>query len=101
MRFWIFVIITGVFLAGLLIYILASTKQNLWLFIGFSLVFAGGASNFFDRVTNNGAVVDFLNLGVGSIRTGIFNIADVAIMMGGAVVIFYSFKHDDRTKNKI
>jgi len=31
--------------------------------------------------------VDFLNVGVGPVRTGIFNVADVAIMLGAAVLL--------------
>lgn len=49
--------------------------------LGVTFFFAGGASNWVDRVAH-GRVVDFLNVGVGSIRTGVFNVADVAIMLG-------------------
>jgi signal peptidase II len=31
-------------------------------------------------------VIDFLNIGVGPLRTGVFNIADIAVM--GGVVLF-------------
>src|SRR5262249_51108734 len=37
---------------------------------GLSLVLAGGASNLFDRVVHGG-VIDFLNVGLGPMRTGI------------------------------
>jgi signal peptidase II len=57
--------------------------------VGLSLVWAGGVSNLADRVTH-GSVVDFLNVGVGSFRTGIFNLADVAITIGGALVVLAS-----------
>ena len=30
----------------------------------------------------HGSVVDFLSVGAGSLRTGIFNVADVAVMVG-------------------
>jgi signal peptidase II len=53
---------------------------------GAALFAAGGVSNVFDRVTR-GAVIDFLNVGVGSLRTGIFNVADVAIMIGAALIV--------------
>ena len=33
------------------------------------------------------ALVDFLNIGIGPVRTGIFNIADVAILFGAARVL--------------
>ena len=57
------------------------------LLIGAALILAGGASNWVDRVMQ-GSVVDFgINVGVGSLRTGIFNVADVAIMLGVAVLI--------------
>ena len=54
--------------------------------IGVTLFVAGGASNWIDRLAR-GSVVDFLNVGVGPLRTGIFNIADVAIMAGAAVML--------------
>jgi signal peptidase II len=54
--------------------------------MGASLVFAGGISNLADRIVR-GSVVDFVSLGVGSLRTGIFNVADVAILLGGLFII--------------
>jgi len=61
-----------------------------WRLIGVCLVFAGGASNWVDRVAR-GSVVDFMNVGVGPLRTGIFNVADVAITVGVAVLLLDSF----------
>jgi signal peptidase II len=52
-----------------------------WPALGLALFVAGGVSNWVDRVTQ-GTVVDFLNVGVGPVRTGVFNVADVAIMAG-------------------
>jgi len=34
-----------------------------------------------------GTVIDFLNIGIGPWRTGIFNIADVAIMAGTVLLV--------------
>src|SRR5262245_3629147 len=53
--------------------------------LGVALIWAGGASNLFDRVVH-GSVVDFINVGIGGLRTGIFNVADIAIFLG--VVLF-------------
>ncbi len=55
--------------------------------VGLVLFVAGGSSNWIDRVLH-GRVVDFLNLGIGPIRTGVFNVADVAIMAGALLVAF-------------
>ena len=54
--------------------------------VGLTLFVAGGASNWIDRVAW-GSVIDFLNVGVGPVRTGIFNVADVAIMGGAALML--------------
>jgi len=52
--------------------------------VALALFIGGGASNWIDRFLH-GRVVDFLNVGIGPLRTGIFNVADVAIL--AAVVI--------------
>lgn len=49
---------------------------------GMLLVAAGGVGNLVDRVVRGGSVIDFMNFGLGSLRTGIFNVADVQIMVG-------------------
>lgn len=60
-------------------------RHRRWPLIGAALFLAGGASNWIDRVAR-GSVVDFLNVGVGPFRTGIFNVADVAILAGAALM---------------
>ena len=54
--------------------------------IGLALFFAGGASNLVDRALH-GSVIDFMNVGVGPLRTGIFNVADMAIMAGAGLLV--------------
>ena len=54
---------------------------------GLMLFVAGGLSNLIDRVAI-GTVIDFMNVGIGPFRTGIFNVADVAIMAGAAILAF-------------
>jgi len=86
-RFILFTVLVGLFLTGFLIYLVINNTLSLASVVSLSLVFAGGLSNFYDRATNEGAVVDFLNIGIGSLRTGVFNIADVAILLG--VFLFF------------
>lgn len=54
--------------------------------IGLVMFIAGGFSNLVDRVAM-GTVIDFMNVGIGPLRTGIFNVADVAIMAGVALLV--------------
>ena len=54
--------------------------------LGAALIVSGGAPNWIDRVAT-GSVIDFLNVGIGPLRTGIFNVADVAILGGVGLVV--------------
>ena len=54
---------------------------------GLALIAGGGLANWLDRVLNAGAVTDFVSLGVGALRTGIFNVADVAILLGAGILL--------------
>jgi signal peptidase II len=79
-RFWLFTVGVG----GLLLVFSArlfQAKRPVEL-VGWSLVIGGGASNLIDRVLRDGRVVDFLRIGIGDLRTGIFNVADAAIVIG-------------------
>jgi len=76
-------------LLGALVFALLSKSGTFSVVLAFSLFVAGGTGNLIDRIMHDGYVVDFLNIGIGPLRTGIFNIADVAIM-GGAIVLFFS-----------
>lgn len=87
-RFWFLTFATGITVIGLFIFILFSRGLGTDSVIGLSLIVGGGLGNLIDRTFNNGVVIDFMNLGVGNLRTGIFNIADVAIMLGGGILIF-------------
>lgn len=65
-------------------------QWRFWQLAGLTFFVAGGASNWVDRALR-GSVVDFMNLGIGSLRTGIFNIADAAILLGIALWLIPGF----------
>jgi len=83
---------TGLFTIGTGLTLVALVAGAIWFrwsgwpLLGVSLFVTGGASNWLDRVVH-GSVIDFINVGVGPLRTGIFNIADVAIMLGVGIVV--------------
>jgi len=84
-RTTIFTVGTAVILL-ILVASLWRTGSQMWRTAGLSLFIAGGVSNWFDRLVD-GRVVDFLNVGVGWLRTGVFNVADIAIMLGIALFV--------------
>jgi signal peptidase II len=89
-RLLIFTAGTGVMLLGIALVALRRGVAG-WAGLGLALFIAGGASNWIDRLVR-GSVVDFLVVGVGPLRTGVFNIADVAIMLGAALVVLAEFR---------
>lgn len=91
-RFWIFTLVAGIFLAGLLVYLLVSPENSKAQIIAISLVVGGGIGNLIDRIFNEGRVIDFMNIGIGSLRTGVFNVADIAISFGIVWLCAISFK---------
>jgi signal peptidase II len=62
-----------------------------WRSLALALFIAGGLSNWLDRLVS-GSVVDFLNVGIGGFRTGVFNVADMAIMAGVALLVVAEIK---------
>lgn len=85
-RHLVFTILVGIFLLGLLTFVLFTRNTPPCAIVCLALVCAGGLSNLIDRIAHNGRVVDFLNVGIGWLRTGIFNVADMAIT-GAAVFL--------------
>lgn len=98
LRFLVFTGMVGGFLLALMIYVLTAKRLNRASSLALSLILAGGIGNLIDRVCNNGRVVDFLNLGIGPLRTGIFNVADVAITGGILLLVWLSMSRSRDNK---
>jgi signal peptidase II len=54
--------------------------------VALGLVAGGGLANWLDRIASGGLVTDFVSVGFGPVRTGIFNFADVALV-GGVLLL--------------
>ena len=65
----------------------AGLRAGLWLIVG------GGLGNLYDRVAY-GHVIDFINLDF--VRFAVFNVADIAVCAGAAVVILSVLLSDRR-----
>jgi signal peptidase II len=97
-RHLVFTVFVGIFLLALLTFLFFSRTVPRELSICLALVCAGGLSNLFDRIAYGGRVVDFLNVGVGPLRTGIFNVADMAITGGTIFLLIDSFRPKPETQ---
>ncbi|MFP2906141.1 signal peptidase II [Pyxidicoccus sp. 3LFB2] len=89
-QFWLLTAGVGVMLLGMLVYLVTSGRLGRLQSLALALGVGGGLSNWLDRVFNDGRVVDFIVVGVGPVRTGVFNVADVAIMLAVGLFLLAS-----------
>ncbi len=72
--------------AAMCFYVSLSTQFGALQVLALSLMCAGGIGNVIDRWMY-GYAVDFLNVGIGPVRTGIFNVSDLALTTGGLLIL--------------
>jgi signal peptidase II len=87
LRFTLFTAAVTVVLVGLVCAALFARRLSTARFVALALVAGGGISNLIDRLLYDGRVTDFLNVGIGTLRTGIFNLADLAILAGALLLV--------------
>jgi signal peptidase II len=87
LRFSLFTAGVTIVLVGLVCAALFARRLSTARFVALALVAGGGISNLIDRLLYEGRVTDFLNVGIGSLRTGIFNLADMTILAGALILV--------------
>ncbi len=95
LRAVIFILAVMVILVAMSVYVLRGAgvaKAELW---AASLFVGGGLGNLVDRLAL-GYVRDFAVLGVGQVRTGVINLADVAITAGAVLLFTHMFRSRKR-----
>ncbi|MEZ4639561.1 MAG: signal peptidase II [Caldilineaceae bacterium] len=96
---WIFVVLVALILVGVFVFMLRSSMQmHVLALVGLALFVGGGLGNLIDRLMNDGRVVDFMNVGIGPVRTGIFNVADMALMAGIGLLAFFELREKKESK---
>jgi signal peptidase II len=73
-----------------LLYVLIKKNLSTLISVGIIFCIGGGMGNLYDRIVH-GSVTDFLHLKFGSLQTGIFNAADVSIMIGFGLILLDAF----------
>jgi len=86
------------FVAGsavlVIIYMLHKYRQEKLFCTSLSFILGGALGNLYDRITL-GHVVDFLDFYIGENHWPAFNIADSAIFIGAALMIYDSFRNKE------
>ncbi len=88
---YLFLIFIPTFVLFLFTITYFKASKSIGQFIGMSLIVGGGIGNMIDRIAY-GSVVDFMNIDIGGIRTGIFNFADLAVFCGLLLLLFTIYK---------
>jgi signal peptidase II len=92
--------VAGIVLLGLGRYIFRQGETSPRLWAALTFILAGGLCNFIDRILHQGQVIDFISVGLGPVRTGIFNLADMAITCG-ALAVLVQMGHDRRARRPL
>ncbi len=92
-RFILLTVFNAAILLGVAAYVVLQRDIDRMSWYGLVLILAGGIGNLIDRI-NLGIVIDFLNLGIGPVRTGVFNVADMAITAGFVLLLPQMFRRE-------
>lgn len=61
--------------------------------VALALILGGAVGNLADRLAGPGGVVDFLDVGLGTLRWPVFNLADVGVTTGAVLLILHLRRH--------
>jgi signal peptidase II len=87
-KYFVLVIIPIIICIYGLFYLMFKETRNYRIII-MSCIIGGGIGNLVDRLLNGFKVIDFMNFGIGNIRTGILNVADLSVTFGAILLIVY------------
>ncbi len=95
-QYWVFVVVVSAVLLGLLGYLVWATLREhdrlpTLVLVALSLFLGGGVGNLIDRLIFDGRVSDFMVIQVGSLSTGVFNVADMALMLALGLILLSSW----------
>ena len=62
--------------------------------LALALAFGGAAGNLIDRFRPRASVVDFIDIGIGSVRFWTFNVADTAVTFGAIMLALVLWRED-------
>lgn len=90
-RLVVLTIIPVVLIVFAMVYLFTSTRNTRLGQIGACLLIGGGSGNLFDRIVY-GSVTDFFHMDFIIFQTGIFNVGDMAILTGAAMMLWSSLR---------
>ena len=96
------IILTGLpllFLGYGLYFLFAKRNLPMSMQIALCFLIGGGIGNLYDRIVH-GSVTDFMHMDFYLFQTGVFNFADISIMIGVGILLFQSIR-SNRLKQEV
>ena len=86
----VFVLFSVLAVIFILFYLWRIPKEKVWSKGALSLILGGAVGNLIDRF-RFGEVIDFIDMGIGTTRWPVFNVADIGVTVGVALLFFALF----------
>lgn len=91
---YIFLGLTVACVVVLLVWFRSTPADDTLRLLAISLVCAGAAGNFIDRLRSARGVIDFFDFGIGTVRWPVFNIADIGVTVGALLLALSLWRED-------
>lgn len=72
-----------------------------WLAAATALVVGGALGNLLDRLRWGGGVVDFIDVGIGASRFWTFNVADIGVTVGAALLGYLLWRQEKEPRRTV
>ena len=98
-RHYFFLTVGAFAIIGLTLGYIYYRREHILYLFAFGCVAAGAAGNVIDRI-RHGAVVDFLDVYIGSYHWPAFNVADSAICIGAGLFVYLTIIESNKNKKR-
>jgi signal peptidase II len=90
-------LLAGLVIGAVILLWVRSMDDGAWL-LPFGIVLGGGLGNVIDRIVRSpgGEVVDFIDFHVGDFQWPLFNLADMAIVVGVGLILIFNSRAEKR-----
>ena len=95
----LFMILSILASLGILLYLFTHRNENMVIKGSLALILGGAFGNLFDRILYK-QVADFIDIGIGNFRWWVFNLADLAVVIGMLILFVSVFLQDKKEKSE-
>lgn len=91
---YVFLALTVACVVVLFVWFRSTPSTDRLRLLAIALVTAGAIGNFIDRVRSARGVIDFLDVGLGTLRWPVFNVADIGVTIGALLLAFSLWREE-------